>query len=145
MRLTCCVLLSVIAVGVTACNKQSDTGGAVTAPASLAPPDSDASTSDSRDFRNDIARALEGVDVSTCKTPDAPRGRGHVRLTVQEDGRVTDAIADAPPFAGTPVGACIAQRYAQVKIASFANNPVWLRHPERTKGQLRVGKDFVLN
>ncbi len=80
--------------------------------------------------RPSAARAL-GVSVATCKRAGGPTGAGHVRVTFQPSGAVS-AVDVEPPFAGTPTGACIAQRYRSASVPAFSG------------GALTVGKGFAI-
>jgi predicted Zn finger-like uncharacterized protein len=76
------------------------------------------------------ARAL-GVSVSTCKRADGPTGPGHARVTFQPSGAVSAVDVEAP-YAGTAVGACVAQRLQSASVPAF------------TGGALTVGKTFAI-
>jgi len=54
-----------------------------------------------------------------------------VKVTFQPNGSVSAVDLD-PPYAGTPAGACIAQRYRSVSIPAFSG------------GALGVGKTFTI-
>ena len=53
-------------------------------------------------------------------------------LTFAADGSVQRANVDQPPFAGTSVGACVAEKYRVIRIPAFEGAPVL------------VGKSFVI-
>jgi predicted Zn finger-like uncharacterized protein len=98
-------------------------GGAPAAPAeSTAPFD-----------RGAAAGALGAVNVGSCKRPDGPTGSGHVSVTFAPNGSVSSAVADQPPFAGTPVGGCVAGKFRSAHIPAFGG------------GSVKVGKSFVIN
>lgn len=69
-------------------------------------------------------RAL-GVSVASCKREDGPTGPGHVKVTFQPNGSAS-AVEVEPPYAGTQVGACVAQRFRSVTIPAFAGGPLTL-------------------
>lgn len=69
-------------------------------------------------------RAL-GVGVASCKRDDGPTGPGHVKVTFQPSGSASAVEIDAP-YAGTAVGACVAQRFRTVTIPAFAGGPLAL-------------------
>jgi hypothetical protein len=80
---------------------------------------------ESHDFdRAAATRALEAVDISMCKNPSAPSGQGHVVVMLQADGTASKADVDAPPFAGTEAGRCIARAYRRVRVPAFTGAPV---------------------
>jgi hypothetical protein len=70
------------------------------------------------------ASSLGAIDVRPCKSPGQPTGVGHVSITFAPSGQAIAADVDAPPFAGTEVGRCIADRYRGARIAPFAGNNV---------------------
>jgi predicted Zn finger-like uncharacterized protein len=83
--------------------------------------------------RGAAAGALGAVNVAGCKRPDGPTGSGHVAVTFSPDGTVSSAVVDQAPFAGTPVGGCVAGKFRGAHIPSFGGGPV------------RVGKSFTIN
>jgi hypothetical protein len=72
------------------------------------------------------------VDLTTCKEPNGPTGSGHIKVTFVADGTVSNVEADAPPFQGTSVGACIEARFRKACMTPFCGAPV------------TVGKSFSL-
>jgi hypothetical protein len=74
------------------------------------------------------ARAL-GISVASCKRADGPTGPGHLKVTFQPSGSVS-AVEMEPPYAGTPTGACIAQRFRGATVPAFSGS------------SLSVGKSF---
>lgn len=103
----------------------ANTGGGATtsAPAAAAAPFD----------RGAAAAALGGVNVAGCKKPDGPTGTGHVTVTFAPSGNVTSAVVDSPPFAGTPVGGCVAGKFRGAHVPAFSG------------GNVTVGKSFSLN
>jgi hypothetical protein len=83
--------------------------------------------------RGAASGALGGINLSSCKKPDGPTGSGHVKVTFANNGTVSAVEVDQPPFAGTAVGGCIAQKFRGAKIPAFSGPPV------------TVGKSFSLN
>jgi predicted Zn finger-like uncharacterized protein len=83
--------------------------------------------------RGAAAGALGAVNVGSCKRPDGPTGSGHVAVTFAPDGSVSTAVVDQPPFAGTPVGGCVAGKFRSAHIPGFSGGPV------------KVGKSFAIN
>jgi hypothetical protein len=83
--------------------------------------------------RTAAVASLGAVNVASCKTADGPTGSGHVSITFSPDGSAVSAVVDQPPFAGTPVGACIAKKFKSARVPAFAG------------GNVRVGKSFVVD
>ena len=71
--------------------------------------------------RGAAARALDAVDLSSCA---GVTGAGHIQVTFGNDGSVTNALIDQPPFANTATGACIADKFKQVHVPPFEGKPV---------------------
>ncbi len=78
------------------------------------------------------AYALGSIMLSECKRSDGPTGQGHIRVTFGPGGGVQSAVIDEPPFAGSPVGGCIAGKFRSAHIPAFAGAAV------------SVGKSFVV-
>ncbi|MGO8992200.1 MAG: hypothetical protein ACLQVI_02650 [Polyangiaceae bacterium] len=78
------------------------------------------------------AVALGLVKVSECRSPDGPTGSGHLKITFDPSGTVLLAVIDQPPFMGTAVGECIADKFRGVRVPPFAGPAV------------AVGKSFVV-
>ncbi len=57
--------------------------------------------------------------ASGCKKPDGPTGSAKVQVTFAPSGRVTQATVGAP-FAGTPVGSCIASLFKSASVPPFS-------------------------
>jgi hypothetical protein len=68
---------------------------------------------------NKAAAAAKG-----CKKDDGPTGSGKVRVTFAPSGNVTSATVDGPPFAGTPVGGCVASAFRGAHVPPFDGSPV---------------------
>jgi hypothetical protein len=83
------------------------------------------------------AAAASITDVSgtiqDCKVDGGPAGAGHVTLQFGPSGKVQSAIADQPPYADTPTGACIAGKFSQAHVPRFSGEPV------------KVGKSFSID
>ena len=77
-----------------------------------------------------LAGALGAIDVGSCKSPGGPTGSGHVRITFAPSGQAIAADVDGPPFAGTDVGRCVAEKYKSAHVAPFTGN------------NLNVGRSF---
>jgi predicted Zn finger-like uncharacterized protein len=59
-----------------------------------------------------------------CKKPDGPTGSGKVRVTFAPSGNVTSAQVMGPPFAGTPVGGCVAGIFRGARVPPFSGDPI---------------------
>ena len=64
--------------------------------------------------------------AAACKKPDGPTGTGRVAVTFAPTGKATATIEGAP-FAGTPVGGCVAAWFRAVHVAPFGGDPVTVR------------------
>jgi len=108
-----------------ACQMRLSVGGTCSAASSISPvgaaPPFD---------RVAAARAL-GISVASCKRADGPTGAGHLKVTFQPSGSVS-AVEMEPPYAGTPTGACIAQRFRGATVPAFSGS------------SLSVGKGFAI-
>ncbi|HEX6272628.1 MAG TPA: zinc-ribbon domain-containing protein [Polyangiaceae bacterium] len=71
-----------------------------------------------------VALTQAATNAGACKKPDGPTGSGKVQVTFATSGRVTSATVGGPPFAGTPVGGCVAGVFRKAKVPPFAGNPV---------------------
>ncbi|HEU4405563.1 MAG TPA: zinc-ribbon domain-containing protein [Polyangiaceae bacterium] len=65
--------------------------------------------------------------VSACKKADGPSGLGRVAVTFAPSGVVSSAVVEGPPFAGTPVGACVAGKFRAAKVPAFAGPPITVK------------------
>jgi hypothetical protein len=63
--------------------------------------------------------ALKGA-AQGCKQPDGPQGHARVSITFAPSGRVTVATISGPPFAGTPVGGCVAATFRRASVPPFS-------------------------
>lgn len=59
-----------------------------------------------------------------CKKPDGPTGTAKVKVTFAPSGSVTQSVVQGAPFAGTPVGSCIAGAFRGAKVPPFEGSPV---------------------
>jgi hypothetical protein len=59
-----------------------------------------------------------------CKKPDGPTGTAKVKVTFASSGSVTQSVVQGAPFAGTPVGSCIAGAFRSAKVPPFEGSPV---------------------
>lgn len=99
--------------------------------ASCGAPTGGTTTTTAPPFDRAAATRALGVDVASCKRGDGPTGPGHVKVTFQPSGSASGVEVDAP-YAGTPVGTCVAQRFRATTIPAFAGGP------------LTLGKTFVI-
>ena len=111
------------------CNMRKSAGQ----PCAAAPPPVNTGAGAAPFDRGAAAGALGAVNLSSCKKADGPTGSGHVKVTFAPSGVVSAVEVDQPPFSGTAVGGCIAQKYRGAKIPAFNSTPV------------TVGKSFSLN
>jgi predicted Zn finger-like uncharacterized protein len=77
----------------------------------------------------DRAAALSALNKAAgaakgCKKDDGPTGSGKVRVTFAPSGNVTSATVEGPPFAGTPVGGCVASAFRGAHVPPFDGSPV---------------------
>jgi predicted Zn finger-like uncharacterized protein len=103
----------------------------VAAPAPAAPaPAAAPAAGGSGDF--DRAAALSALSAAataaqSCKKPDGPTGSGRIAVTFANNGTATTASVEGPPFAGTPVGGCVAARFRSVHIPPFGGSAITVR------------------
>jgi hypothetical protein len=80
-----------------------------------------------RDFNKGAATtALSAAAAAAkgCKQPGGPTGSASVRVVFAPSGGVTSANVQGPPFAGTPVGGCIASAFRGARVPAFDGSPV---------------------
>ena len=97
-----------------------------TAP-TAAPTASDTGTGAGRDFNKGAATTALSAAAGRargCKTADGPTGSASVRVVFAPSGNVTSANVQGPPFAGTPVGGCIAAAFRGASVPPFDGSPV---------------------
>jgi hypothetical protein len=80
----------------------------------------------------DRAAALSALSAAAtaaqaCRKPDGPTGSGRVAVTFANNGTATTANVEGPPFAGTPVGGCVAARFRSVHIPPFGGSVITVR------------------
>jgi predicted Zn finger-like uncharacterized protein len=71
-----------------------------------------------------VALTQAASNAQACKKPDGPTGSGKVQVTFAPSGRVTSANVTGGPFAGTPVGGCVASAFRRARIPAFTGNPM---------------------
>lgn len=59
-----------------------------------------------------------------CKEDGGPTGNGKVEVAFAPSGDVTSATVEGPPFAGTPVGGCVASAFRGARVPPFDGSPV---------------------
>ncbi len=94
------------------------------APAPPSPPEGDAPFDKSA-----AARVMGGARAAaaSCKQEGGPQGNATVHVTFAPNGVSTLAMVEGPPFAGTPVGSCIAAKFRGLKIPPFSGSSVTVR------------------
>jgi hypothetical protein len=83
------------------------------------------------------AAAAQSVNAAfdsakACRVADGPIGTSHARITFDVNG-VVIGVALEPPYAGTPVGACVEKKLRDATVPPFEGDPV------------TVGRDFTLD
>jgi hypothetical protein len=71
-----------------------------------------------------LAASTERARTS-CMRPGGPTGAGHARITFAPDGSIASVDVEAP-FAGTEVGACVAEEIRRVSLPRFEGSAVTL-------------------
>lgn len=76
--------------------------------------------------RGAASAALGALGPATkgCKKPNGPTGTARVIVTFAPSGNVTSSQVQGAPFAGTPVGNCIAAAFRSAKVPPFEGSPV---------------------
>jgi hypothetical protein len=91
-------------------------------PPAAAPPPSDAPPFD-RAAASSALSAAAG-QASSCRKEGDPSGTARVSVTFAPSGRVTSAVVNGPPFAGTGTGGCIASVMRSAKVPAFSGEHV---------------------
>lgn len=97
--------------------------------ASTGPMASFANGSDGGERKFDKAAAVAALSAAArsaeaCGQPGGLTGIAKVAVVFAPNGSVTSSNVDNPPFAGTPVGGCIASAFRSAKVPLFAGKPV---------------------
>ncbi len=101
-----------------------------TSPTTTAPPTATATQTTpaaTAPFDKAAANAALGAGVGRaagCKKPGDPSGVAKVSVTFSTSGRVTQAMVNGPPFAGTPTGGCIANAFRSASVPPFTGDKV---------------------
>lgn len=86
----------------------------------------DGYTSFSRDAALSALSAAAS-SASRCRSNEGPFGAARIAVTFAPSGHATAAIIEGPPFAGTPVGSCIARAFREARVSPFSGAPVTVR------------------
>ncbi|MDB5212642.1 MAG: hypothetical protein JWO86_569 [Myxococcaceae bacterium] len=122
--LTSALLLAVVAIAGSA-------GAGPKKPKSPPKDPKPASSEDATPFdKQAAASALSSVDLTKCKSTNAPRGEGHIMVKFEPAGAASEAVVDKGPWVGTPVAKCIAKEFKKTKVPAFKGDVV------------QVGKSF---
>lgn len=81
-------------------------------------------------FDRDAARSAladAAKSANRCRSDEGPFGSARVAVTFAPNGQTTTAVIQGPPFAGTPVGSCIARTFREARISPFSGAPVTVR------------------
>ncbi len=99
--------------------------------ANVPPPPPEAAAADvAPEFNKEAAVAALGsaaASAGSCKTADGPGGIAKVAVRFAPSGRVTTAVVEGPPFAGTPEGSCIAGKFRGARVPPFSGEMVTVR------------------
>jgi predicted Zn finger-like uncharacterized protein len=71
-----------------------------------------------------VALTQAAANAGSCGKPGGPTGSGKAQVTFAPSGRVTSANVATPPFAGTPVGGCVAGVFRRARVPAFSGEPV---------------------
>jgi predicted Zn finger-like uncharacterized protein len=70
------------------------------------------------------ALSAAATAAQSCKKADGPTGSGRIAVTFANSGAATTAAVEGPPFAGTPVGGCVAARFRGVHVPAYGGATV---------------------
>jgi outer membrane biosynthesis protein TonB len=70
------------------------------------------------------ALSSAATSAQSCRKADGPTGAGRIAVTFANNGSATTANVEGPPFAGTPVGGCVAARFRGAHVPPFGGAPV---------------------
>jgi hypothetical protein len=90
------------------------------------PPEAQGGLNEEQKAQMSIALKRGGEKAAKCAevVPDSAKGEGEVKVTFDgQKGRVTDASV-GPPFAGTPVEACIKRSFVGEIVLPFEGAPL---------------------
>jgi hypothetical protein len=95
---------------------------AAAAPAAAAPAAAPAEGAAGPAFDRDAALAAlstASAEAANCRKEGEPTGSASVVITFAPSGRVTSALVQGPPFAGTATGGCIAAAMRKATVPAF--------------------------
>lgn len=81
--------------------------------------------------RDQVVQALRAVQQRVEACGQGQRGLASTAITVASSGRVTNVNVTGPPFAGTPVGSCIARAVRDARFPQFSNPTFTVTYPFR--------------
>jgi hypothetical protein len=61
--------------------------------------------------------------LASCRSPNGQRGDGVIGVTFANDGTVSRALIDEPPFVGTTEGQCVQSRFKHARTTPFEGPP----------------------
>lgn len=73
------------------------------------------------------ALSSAAASASRCRSNEGPFGAARIAVTFAPSGQATTAVVEGPPFAGTPVGSCIARAFREARVTPFSGAPVTVR------------------
>jgi hypothetical protein len=114
LRLATLLALTSLALGCKAGKEPTESPGAA------------ASQAAGKEFDNAAAQsALSSAAgaARACRKDDGPTGSARVKVTFAPSGNVSAANVEGPPFAGTPVGGCIAAAFRSAHVPPFDGAP----------------------
>ncbi len=91
-------------------------------PSSNAPSSAGATGEETVELKKALAMQMDTVPI--CRRPGGPEGPGIAEVTFTGDGRVRVALSE--PYASSPVGACVARRFANA-AQPFEGDPITVR------------------
>ena len=97
---------------------KSEPSSTAAQPEALGPFDRDAAVA---------ALAAAAKTAERCRSEEGPFGLVRIAVTFAPNGRATTAVVEGPPFAGTPVGSCIARAFREARVSPFTGAPVTVR------------------
>lgn len=79
--------------------------------------------------RTEALAALASAEdrAKSCRSNAGPFGPARLAVTFAPSGKVTTALVEGPPFAGTPVGSCLARAFREAKVSPFSGQPVTVK------------------
>jgi len=84
-----------------------------------------AAVSDEHEFNKAAARSVleDAADrAASCRNVDTPAGAARVAVTFAPSGKVTSAVIESGPFAGTAAGGCVASKFRNLQVPPFTSD-----------------------